>query len=112
MRQAGFSRLVADIFGEIQGVNFVAPQWWVEGVAVYAETELTASGRGRNPYERMRLASNLLSEHPWSLGQIGVPTALSLPWDRVYLAGYPLIAESGEAPVPLDLDRRNLSTGR
>jgi len=92
MQDKGFAKVLTTVFGNVQGVNFVAPQWWVEGVAVYAETELTSAGRGRNPYEQMRLAANLLSEEPWSFGQISVHSRFTLPWDRVYLPGYSLIS--------------------
>ena len=91
MRNEGFSRCLTTIFGEVEGSNFIAPKWWIEGVAVYAETVLTNGGRGRNPYHQMRLAANLLSDHPWTLGQIGHSPHFSYPRDRVYLPGYEML---------------------
>jgi hypothetical protein len=90
MRAEGFTRALTDVFGEVAMINFIAPQWWVEGVAVDAETELTPGGRGRNAYHRLKLAANLFA----------------FPPDRVYVAGYDLIqrlrVEFGDARL---LDR-------
>ncbi len=91
MRNDGFSRCLTTIFGESEGLNLIAPKWWAEGVAVYAETELTNGGRGRNPYHQMRLAANLLSDQPWTLGQIGNSPRFTYPRDRVYLPGYEML---------------------
>ena len=33
--------------------NMLMPRWWHEGMATWAETELTSSGRGRNSYYQM-----------------------------------------------------------
>ncbi|MBN1595751.1 PD40 domain-containing protein [candidate division FCPU426 bacterium] len=91
MREEGFSGWLTAVFGGVHGLNFVAPRWWVEGVAVYSETQLSTGGRGKNPYQRMKLAANILSAQPWSLAQIGHHPAFSYPADRIYLAGYDML---------------------
>ncbi|MCD4813180.1 hypothetical protein K8S19_05755 [bacterium] len=93
MRHDGFSAMLTTLFGEVAGMNYIAPRWWVEGVAVYAETTLARGGRGENNYQHMKLAANLLSEHPWSLGQVGVYPKFSLPPDRVYIPGFDMITK-------------------
>ncbi len=93
MRNDGFSRFLTTIFGEVQGLNLIAPKWWVEGVAIYSETVLTDGGRGRNPYHQMKLAANLLSDQPWTLGQIGHSPRFIYPRDRVYLPGYEMLMQ-------------------
>jgi WD40-like Beta Propeller Repeat len=93
MRDEGWYKIVTSVFGEVHGVNFVAPRWWVEGVAIYSESTFLPGGRGNNSYHRMKLAANLLSDTPWSMGQIGVFPRFSFPVDRVYIPGYYLIQE-------------------
>ncbi len=91
MRDEGFSGILTSLFGEVHGLNFMAPRWWVEGMAIYSESTLLPGGRGHNTYHRMKLAANLLSEAPWSLSQIGVYPRFSFPFDRVYVPGFDLI---------------------
>lgn len=64
----GYSETMRRIFGKVYPVddpfgflffliagppNTMMPRWWHEGMATWAETELTASGRGRNSYYQM-----------------------------------------------------------
>ena len=64
----GYSETMRRIFGKVYPVdeplgflffliagppNTMMPHWWHEGMATWAETELTASGRGRNSYYQM-----------------------------------------------------------
>ncbi len=46
----GFNRLLRSIFGKYISPNGFTPQFLSEGVAVYAETLLTKTGRGRSTY--------------------------------------------------------------
>jgi hypothetical protein len=106
LRAQGFTKVLTWIFGGVNAVNFISPQWWNEGVAEYSETVLTAGGRGRNPYHAMKLAANLLSDDPWSLGQLGTPPRYSFPSDRHYVGGYDLVARLGKETQRSDfLDR-------
>lgn len=64
----GYSRVMRKIFGKVAPFgdllnllafvatgppNMLMPRWWHEGMATWAETELTASGRGRSSYYQM-----------------------------------------------------------
>ncbi|NTV53488.1 MAG: hypothetical protein HGA76_10830, partial [Candidatus Firestonebacteria bacterium] len=93
LRGEGLTRVLMFFFGNVNVINFISPQWWNEGLAEYSETALTAGGRGRNPYHTMKLAANLLSDEPWSLGQLGTPSAYTFPSDRAYVGGYALVAQ-------------------
>jgi len=111
-RTAGFTRVLSNIFGEVNFWNFIAPQWWVEGVAEYGETVLTPGGRGRSPYHDMVLAANLLSDEPWSLGQASNFPETVYPFDRPYVAGVDLVqglAEVTDDPAFLDKVSRQQS---
>ncbi len=92
LRNEGLTGWATTIFGEVNGVNLIAPRWWVEGLAIYAETELSEGGRGRSPYHRMKQAANLLSGQPWSLGQIDHYPRRAFPSDRVYIPGYDMLS--------------------
>ncbi|MEW6516801.1 MAG: hypothetical protein AB1439_07860 [candidate division FCPU426 bacterium] len=102
MRCEGLTAALAAVFGEVNGGNLVAPRWWVEGLAVYAETELSETGgRGRSPWRDLELAANLLSDGPWTMGQLDNDPLWAYPADRVYVAGYDLIkALESTAPAP------------
>jgi WD40 repeat protein len=64
----GYSELTRSIFGKPPSVydplsafvyliaappNTFLPRWWTEGISVWAESEFTTSGRGRNTYYEM-----------------------------------------------------------
>lgn len=64
----GYSRVMRMIFGKVAPLgdllnllafvatgppNMLMPRWWHEGMATWAETELTSSGRGRSSYYQM-----------------------------------------------------------
>lgn len=89
---AGVSHLLSTIFGEVNGLNFVAPRWWVEGVAVYAESELTGGGRLNNSYYQLELAADILANRPLSRAQLANPPKVDRPWGRNYFWGADLIA--------------------
>lgn len=93
LREEGLTGIATTLFGEVNGTNLIAPRWWVEGLSVYTETELSSGGRGRSPYHRMKQAANLLSDRPWSLGQIDHAPRLDFPADRVYIPGYDILKE-------------------
>ena len=40
------------VFGRLYFPNALQPQWLIEGLATFEETELTAGGRGRSPASR------------------------------------------------------------
>lgn len=90
----GISWWISSLFGQIQGLNFVAPRWWIEGVGVYSETVVADKGRGESSYFQMQLAANLLSNQPWSRAQAAHAATFSRPWGRIYFWGYALIKQA------------------
>ncbi len=60
----GFTRFLRWIFGRTVAYNSYTPQYLSEGVAVYAETLLTPTGRGRSSYVEMVLRMAAL-ENRW-----------------------------------------------
>jgi hypothetical protein len=61
---AGFSKVLTTVLGE-QGLGPAAgmtPFWLIEGDAIYAETSLTNSGRGREPSFEMGIKAHLLKD--------------------------------------------------
>jgi hypothetical protein len=65
----GITKLLTTILGE-QGIGPAIggiPFWFIEGDAIYAETSLSESGRGRSPEFEMRIKAHLLQDKkPWS----------------------------------------------
>jgi hypothetical protein len=65
----GFTKVLTTVLGE-QGIGPAAatlPFWLLEGDAIYAETSLSESGRGRSPEFEMRIKANLFEDKkPWS----------------------------------------------
>lgn len=45
-----YSKVLRVLFGDVTLPNTAWPSWMLEGLAVYMETRLTRSGRGRSPY--------------------------------------------------------------
>jgi hypothetical protein len=59
---AGLPRLLQAVFGRLYFPNALQPEWLVEGLATYEETELTAGGRGRSPGADMVLRMAVLED--------------------------------------------------
>ncbi|MBK7711317.1 MAG: hypothetical protein IPJ37_10490 [Bacteroidales bacterium] len=69
----GFSRGMSFVFGEqIYGVvAFLLPLWFLEGDAVFAESALTESGRGRNPsFQKQMKAISVEKQKSYNYDQI------------------------------------------
>ncbi len=68
----GITKILTNVLGE-QGIGpaaAMAPFWFYEGDAIYAETSLSNSGRGRSPRFEMRLKAHLLEdEKTWSFSK-------------------------------------------
>ena len=47
---SGFSKYTRSVFGSIVSPNILLPRWWLEGIAVVAESQLSPAGRLRSPY--------------------------------------------------------------
>jgi len=50
---SGLPEILRSVFGRLYFPGGFGPQWLTEGLATYFETELTAGGRGRDPYHDM-----------------------------------------------------------
>ncbi len=85
----GFFFVLSLIFGEgvKSGNSGLRPAWTYEGLAVLLETELTAGGRGRNPFFLMYAKAFLADDVPFSLGNLEYASAYPPP-NRYYLFGY------------------------
>ncbi len=70
------------VFGRLYFPNLLEPQWMIEGIATYEETEQTAGGRGRSPGAEMiirmavledkfpRLSQATVFPNYWPAGQV------------------------------------------
>lgn len=69
--------------------GFMAPGF-MEGYAVYQESQLRAgqSGRGNFAPFSQRFNSNFGSNNRWNLGQMVTPSDVGTPGDRFYIGGY------------------------
>jgi WD40 repeat protein len=59
----GVPELVRMCVGRLYSPNMFSPDWMVEGLATYLETELTRGGRGIDPYSDMVLRMAFLENH-------------------------------------------------
>lgn len=66
----GIPALFNAIFGNTWAPNAVAPRWFLEGLAVYVETELTSAGRLRSSIWDMYLRMDALEDRVLRLDQI------------------------------------------
>lgn len=93
---------IGGVFGNsIAGLSIgLTPLWFIEGLAIYAETELSSGGRGRDPFFEMYYKAPVIEGRLFSLAQAGYDSYLSPP-GRFYPAGYlvweHLVREEGEA---------------
>ena len=71
----GFARFLRHIFGKYISFNGLSPQFLSEGVAVYAETVLTPTGRGRSSYVAMLLRMAALENEFFAIDQAHLQVA-------------------------------------
>ncbi len=69
---SGPARVLRWVFGKSVAPNGTAPQFYSEGVAVYAETMLTRTGRGRSSYVAMLLRLAALDRKMLRIDQANV----------------------------------------
>ena len=67
------------------------PLWWIEGIAVYAESRLTAGGRGDSAQFELSYKAPILQEQMWHRHQLRYASVYSPP-DRAYIGGYLMVA--------------------
>ena len=68
----GFTRALRTVFGKYVQWNGYTPQFLSEGVAVYTETRLTETGRGRSSYVEMMLRMAALDDRFLHIDQANV----------------------------------------
>ena len=68
----GFTRALRKVFGKYVQWNAYTPQFLSEGVAVYTETRLTETGRGRSSYVEMMLRMAALEDRFLHIDQANV----------------------------------------
>lgn len=67
---AGPARLLNLVFGKSLSPNAVWPRWFLEGLAVWTESELSTGGRLRSTLFDLPLRAQLLGDEPLSLQEI------------------------------------------
>lgn len=58
------------IFGKIWIPNGGQPTWFIEGMAVFAESEVSGAGRDRSSQEQMQLRAQVLEGEWWRIDQL------------------------------------------
>lgn len=76
----GPARILNTVFGKSLSPNAVWPRWFLEGLAVWTETELSTGGRLRSTLFDLPLRTQLLEDEPLSLQEI---THLPLSYPRL-----------------------------
>jgi Tol biopolymer transport system component len=71
--------------------NMMMPRWWHEGMATWAETELTAAGRGRNSYYQMIYRTAVAEDNLLSIDRINGDIPYYPSGDSPYIFGSRLI---------------------
>ena len=93
--RTGFSKAMSVAFGEqFTGVvSALLPLWFLEGSAVYAETRLTGSGRGRSPSFQKQLKALLTEKNAYSYEKMTNGSFRNFIPDH-YQTGYQVVAWS------------------
>ncbi|MDO8643357.1 MAG: hypothetical protein Q7S00_00105 [bacterium] len=77
-------KILKFMFGKLIAPNGLTPSWVAEGMAVFYETEMTQTGRGRASYSDMLLRTDTLNNHFLKLDQMA---GSMFDWPG-YQAGY------------------------
>jgi WD40-like Beta Propeller Repeat/Omp85 superfamily domain len=75
----GIPRVANAVFGKIWIPNGVQPAWFIEGMAVLAESEISGAGRVRATTEEMSARAEALSGGPTRIDRL---SSLPLDWPR------------------------------
>lgn len=91
-RPIGFFGTASRVFGPLAsaGSMLFLPGWAIEGPTTLAETELTAGGRGRDPFFEMEWVAPVLENRMYSYDQAGTGSVYA-PRGRIYSAGYIMV---------------------
>lgn len=85
----GTIKYLRPVFGSIIAPNILLPRWWLEGIAVYAETRVGTRGRLRSKYQESVVRSMVLDE-TWGSYDIAQANEVLPTWPegmRPYLFG-------------------------
>jgi Tol biopolymer transport system component len=66
----GIASVINAVLGKVYMPNHVSPRWFLEGLAVWAETQFTSGGRLRSTQWDMYLRMDALEDRFWSLDQV------------------------------------------
>jgi hypothetical protein len=93
--RTGFTKSMSVVFGEqFTGVvSALLPLWFLEGDAVYAETALTSSGRGRSPLFQMQLKAMITEDNFFGYEKMLLGSFRDFIPDH-YRTGYQMVAWS------------------
>jgi len=84
-----------------RSLNLLAPSGFVEGVAVYRESQIEPeAGRLNAPLFTMKMKAAVLSDDPWSLTQMLESPSYTQPFNRFYIGGahaFEYLAERGDS---------------
>ncbi|THB63409.1 MAG: hypothetical protein D6B26_06065, partial [Spirochaetaceae bacterium] len=85
----GLPGLASYVFGPdaVAANTALMPVWWIEGLAVWAESNLLAGGRGDSPVFNSLWQAPLMEGKMWSRKQMRYQSAYN-PLGRVYVSGY------------------------
>ena len=75
----GLPDVTNGIFGKLWIPNGGQPTWFIEGMAVFAESEVSGAGRDRSAQEQMQLRAQVLEGKWWRIDQLSNAT---LQWPR------------------------------
>ncbi|MDY0288083.1 MAG: hypothetical protein RBR15_04585 [Sphaerochaeta sp.] len=76
---------------EVPAMNAVLmPQWWVEGITTYTESEYAQGGRGDSPLFALTWQAPMLQSSLWTLSQGRYNSAFP-PSGRIYSTGYLMV---------------------
>ncbi|MFB6230590.1 MAG: TolB family protein [Salinibacter sp.] len=90
-----------------RALHSIAPPGWVEGIAVYRESQIDPdAGRLNAPLPAMKYRASLTSDDPWSVGELMYPSPYERPSGRHYLGGGQLIEHMAERRGSTDFFRR------
>ncbi|MBI2605320.1 MAG: hypothetical protein HYW49_04490 [Deltaproteobacteria bacterium] len=111
-RARGFFQFLRYLFGDLLLPNHFWPGWLAEGLAVYAETELTGLGRGNAAFYRTLTRDSLArAQGPGPRGFLLGFDQLSGPvpdfpfGESAYFAGYAIMAQMAKELGPESLAR-------
>jgi len=76
---SGVWPIINAILGKSFAPNYLLPLWWIEGWAVFAESEWTGGGRNRSSFFEMFFRASLLQQSTLRLDQV---THVTAEWPR------------------------------